>query len=131
MFLPHAESATAVGDISFVACVAVQEELARVSPSSRARSFLRPLLPSACYAGYKLVDDVVKLETEDSVVFEGVKEEFVSVVAHEASAGVKTKGPVSKQAPDFAIELESVHSATEVLIQEEILNVIAEDLAAG
>ena len=57
---------------------------------------------------------MVKLETEDSAVFRGVKEEFV---AHEVSAGVKTKGAVSKQAPDFAIELESVHFATEVLIQ--------------
>ena len=74
-------------------------------------------LARSFFLGHKLVDNVVKLETKDSAVFEGVKEEFVSVVAHEVSAGVKTKGAVSKQAPDFAIELESVHFATEVLIQ--------------
>ena len=42
---------------------------------------------------------------------------------------VKEKRAV-KFVPDFAIELESVRGATEVLVRGEILNVIADDLAA-
>ena len=55
--------------------------------------------------------------------------EVVSVVAHEVGEAKKGNSAV-KFVPDFAIELESVRGATEVLVREEILNVIAEDLAA-
>ena len=56
-----------------------------------------------------------------------LQEEVVSVVAHEV--GEAKKGN-SKFVPDFTIELESVRRATEVLVRDEILNVIADDLAA-
>ena len=58
-----------------------------------------------------------------------LKEEVVSVVAHEVGEAKKENSAV-KFVPDFAIELESVRGATEVLVQEELLNVIAKDLAA-
>ena len=56
-----------------------------------------------------------------------LQEEVVSVVAHEV--GEAKKGN-SKFVPDFAIELESVRGATEVLVRDKILNVISDDLAA-
>ena len=58
-----------------------------------------------------------------------LKEEVVSVVAHEVGEAREKNGCV-KWIPDFAIELESVRGATEVHVREELLNVIAEDLAA-
>ena len=58
-----------------------------------------------------------------------LQEEVVSVVAHEVGEAKKGNSAV-KFVPDFAIELESVRGATEVLVRDEILNVIAEDLAA-
>ena len=58
-----------------------------------------------------------------------LKDEVVSVAAHEVGEGKKENSAV-KFVPDFAIELESVCGATEVLVQEELLNVIAKDLAA-
>ena len=58
-----------------------------------------------------------------------LQEEGVSVVAHEVDEAKKENSAV-KFVPDFAIELESVRGATEVLVRDEILNVIAEDLAA-
>ena len=58
-----------------------------------------------------------------------LQEEGVSVVAHEVGEA-KKKNSAVKFVPDFAIELESVRGATEVLVREEILNVIADDLAA-
>ena len=58
-----------------------------------------------------------------------LQEEVVSVVAHEVGEG-KKENSVVKFVPDFAIELESVRGATEVLVRDEILNVIADDLAA-
>ena len=58
-----------------------------------------------------------------------LQEEVVSVVAHEVGEAKKGNSAV-KFVPDFAIELESVRAATEVLVRDEILNVIAEDLAA-
>ena len=58
-----------------------------------------------------------------------LKEEVVPVVAHEVDEAKKENSAV-KFVPDFAIELESVRGATEVLVREEILNVIADDLAA-
>ena len=58
-----------------------------------------------------------------------LQEEGVSVVAHEVGEAKKENSAV-KFVPDFAIELESVRGATEVLVRDEILNVIAEDLAA-
>ena len=57
------------------------------------------------------------------------KEEVVSVVAHEVGEA-REKNSAVKLIPDFAIELESLRRATEVLVREELLNVIAEDLAA-
>ena len=58
-----------------------------------------------------------------------LQEEGVSVVAHEVDEAKKENSAV-KFVPDFAIELESVRGATEVLVRDEILNVIADDLAA-
>ena len=58
-----------------------------------------------------------------------LQEEVVSVVAHEVGEAKKGNSAV-KFVPDFAIELESVRGATEVLVRDEILSVIAEDLAA-
>ena len=58
-----------------------------------------------------------------------LQEEGVSVVAHKVDEAKKENSAV-KFVPDFAIELESVRGATEVLVREEILNVIADDLAA-
>ena len=58
-----------------------------------------------------------------------LKEEVVSVAAHEVGEAKKENSAV-KFVPDFAIELESVRGATEVLVQEELLLVIAKDLAA-
>ena len=58
-----------------------------------------------------------------------LQEEVVSVVAHEVGEAKKENMAV-KFVPDFAIELESVRGATEVLVRGEILNVIADDLAA-
>ena len=58
-----------------------------------------------------------------------LKEEVVSAVAHEVGEA-REKNSAVKLIPDFAIELESVRKATEVLVREELLNVIAEDLAA-
>ena len=58
-----------------------------------------------------------------------LQEEVVSVVAHEVGEAKKENSAV-KFVPDFAIELESVRGATEVLVRGEILNVIADDLAA-
>ena len=58
-----------------------------------------------------------------------LKEEVVAVVAHEVGEAREKNGAV-KLIPDFAIELESVRGATEVHVREELLNVIAEDLAA-
>ena len=58
-----------------------------------------------------------------------LKEEVVSVAAHEVGEA-REKNSAVKLIPDFAIELESVRRATEVLVREELLNVIAEDLAA-
>ena len=54
---------------------------------------------------------------------------LASVVAHEVDEA-KKKNNNFKLVTDFAIELESVRVATEVPIQEELVNVIAEDLAA-
>ena len=58
-----------------------------------------------------------------------LQKEVVSLVAHEVGEG-REKNNAMKLVPDFAIELESVCGATEVLVQEELLNVIAEDLVA-
>jgi len=58
-----------------------------------------------------------------------LKEEVVSVVAHEVGEA-REKNSAVKLIPDFAIELESVRGATEVHVREELLNVVAEDLAA-
>ena len=58
-----------------------------------------------------------------------LQEEGVSVVAHEVDEAKKESSAV-KFVPDFAIELESVRGATEVLVRDEILNVISDDLAA-
>ena len=58
-----------------------------------------------------------------------LQEEGVSVVAHEVGEA-KKENSVVKFVPDFAIELESVRGATEVLVRDEILNVISDDLAA-
>ena len=58
-----------------------------------------------------------------------LQEEGVSVVAHEVDETKKENSAV-KFVPDFAIELESVRGATEVLVRDEILNVISDDLAA-
>ena len=58
-----------------------------------------------------------------------LQEEVVSVVAHEFGEAKKENSAV-KFVPDFAIELESVRGATEVLVRDEILNVISDDLAA-
>ena len=58
-----------------------------------------------------------------------LKEEVVPVVAHEVGEA-REKNSAVKLIPDIAIELESVRRATEVLVREELLNVIAEDLAA-
>ena len=58
-----------------------------------------------------------------------LQEEVVSVVAHEVGEAKKENSAV-KFVPDFAIELESVRGATELLVRDEILNVIADDLAA-
>ena len=54
--------------------------------------------------------------------------EVVSLVAHEVGEA-REKNNAIKLVPDFAIELESVRGATEVLVREELINVIAEDLA--
>ena len=58
-----------------------------------------------------------------------LQKEVVSLVAHEVGEA-REKNNAMKLVPDFAIELESVCGATEVLVQEELLNVIAEDLVA-
>ena len=58
-----------------------------------------------------------------------LQEEVVSVVAHEVGEAKKGNSAV-KFVPDFAIELESVRGATEVLVGDEILNVFSDDLAA-
>ena len=58
-----------------------------------------------------------------------LQKEVVSLVAHEVGEA-REKNNAMKLVPDFAIELESVCGATEVLVQEELLYVIAEDLAA-
>ena len=58
-----------------------------------------------------------------------LQEEGVSVVANEVDEAKKENSAV-KFVPDFAIELESVRGATEVLVRDEILNVISDDLAA-
>ena len=58
-----------------------------------------------------------------------LKEEVVSVVAHEVDEATEKNSAV-KLIPDLAIELESVRGATEVHVREELLNVIAEGLAA-
>ena len=58
-----------------------------------------------------------------------LQKQVVSLVAHEVGEA-REKNNAMKLVPDFAIELESVCGATEVLVQEELLNVIAEDLAA-
>ena len=58
-----------------------------------------------------------------------LQEEGVSVVAHKVDEAKKENSAV-KFVPDFAIELESVRGATEVLVRDEILNVISDDLAA-
>ena len=71
---------------------------------------------------HELTDSVIELEIH-------LQEEVVSVVAHEVGETKKENSAV-ELVPDFAIELESVRGTTEVLVQEELLNVIAEDLAA-
>ena len=58
-----------------------------------------------------------------------LQKEVVSLVAHEVGEA-REKNNAMKLVPDFAIELESVCGETEVLVQEELLNVIAEDLVA-
>ena len=58
-----------------------------------------------------------------------LQKQVVSLVAHEVGEA-REKNNAMKLVPDSAIELESVCGATEVLVQEELLNVIAEDLAA-
>ena len=58
-----------------------------------------------------------------------LKEEVVPVVVHEVGEA-REKNSAVKLIPDFAIELETLRRATEVLVREELLNVIAEDLAA-
>ena len=58
-----------------------------------------------------------------------LQKEVVSLVAHEVGEA-REKSNTIKLVPDFVIKLESVCWATEVLVQEELLNVIAEDLAA-
>ena len=57
-----------------------------------------------------------------------LQKEAVSLVAREVGEA-REKNNAIKLVPDFAIELESVRGATEVLVREELLNVIAEDLA--
>ena len=58
-----------------------------------------------------------------------LQKEVVSLVAHEVGEA-REKTNTIKLVPDFVIMLESVCGATEVLVQEELLNVIAEDLVA-
>ena len=58
-----------------------------------------------------------------------LQKEVVSLVAHEVGEA-REKSNTIKLVPDFVIKLESVCGATEVLVQEELLNVIAEDLVA-
>ena len=58
-----------------------------------------------------------------------LQKQVVSLVVHEVGEA-REKNNAMKLVPDFAIELESVCGATEVLVQEELLYVIAEDLAA-
>ena len=57
-----------------------------------------------------------------------LQKEVVSLVAREVGEA-REKNNAIKVVPDFAIELESVRGATEVLVREELLNVITEDLA--
>ena len=58
-----------------------------------------------------------------------LQKEVVSLVAHEVGEA-REKSNTIKLVPDFVIMLESVCGAPEVLVQEELLNVIAEDLVA-
>ena len=58
-----------------------------------------------------------------------LQKEVVSLVAHEVGEA-REKSNTIKLVPDFVIMLESLCGATEVLVQEELLNVIAEDLVA-
>ena len=58
-----------------------------------------------------------------------LQKEVVSLVAHEVGEA-REKSNTIKLVPDFVIMLESVCGAPEVLVQEEFLNVIAEDLVA-
>ena len=83
-------------------------------------------------------ETVTAVQQEITLKFENVtttvteiqlQEELASVVAHEVDEA-KKKNDNFKLVTDFAIELESVHVATEVPIEEELVNVIAEDLAA-
>ena len=107
----------------------------------------------------KLTDNVIELESEDPEVHESVKETLSDVPseddklsnkAHECTLQWKTVTAVQPQIAvefenvtavtevhfaklltDFAIELERVpvRRVTELLVQDELLNVIAEDLA--
>ena len=56
-----------------------------------------------------------------------LQKEVVSLVARDVGEA-REKNNAIKLVPDFAIELESVRGASEVLVREKILNVIAEDL---
>ena len=72
----------------------------------------------------------MKFENVTTAVTEiQLQEELASVVPHEVDEA-KKKNNNFKLVTDFAIELESVCVATEVPIQEELVNVNSEDLAA-
>ena len=58
-----------------------------------------------------------------------LQKEVVSLVANEVGEA-REKNNAIKLVPNFAIELESERGATEVLVREELINVIAENLAA-
>ena len=69
-------------------------------------------------------------ESVNAVTESNYQEKVVSCVAHEFSAAEVKNSAVCKSFPDFAIELESVGEVTAIPLEDEIVNVTAQDLTA-
>ena len=75
-----------------------------------------------------LAAEVISSSLREVAEFD-LQEKVVSLFLHEVGEARDENGAV-KLIPDFAIEWESVRGTTGLLVREELLNVIAEDLAA-
>ena len=109
-----------------------RKETLRDVPSEDDQLSSKPLKCTLEWATVTAVQPQITLKFENvttAVTEIQLQEELASVVAHEVDEA-KKKNNNFKLVTDFAIELESVCVATEVPIQEELVNVNSEDLAA-